>query len=171
MINRVAFVSVLSLLLAPETAEGAPAFSNEDRLVLVHSILGEAGWRPRNDHPAILHVLERRRKLPTHVGKNLTEMAKSYSNFLNEDREETPHRRAVFATTLETAPRWAVRLVDKFLANPRSIKDPCKGKAWNWGGHFEVGTNNPHAVDCGSTANVFLGLAPRGEDNPWQASN
>ena len=37
---------------------------SENRLVLVQTLLGEEGWRRTDGHPAILHVLNRRRTLP-----------------------------------------------------------------------------------------------------------
>lgn len=146
---------VLCTLLTPSET-GAATHPDEERLVLVHALLGESGWRPKNDQPAILHLFNRRRRLPEHQGKTLTQMAQAYSNFLRMDRPDTPHRKAVFAMTLETAPQWMVRLVDRFLDNPRRVKDPCKGKAWHFGGRFEVDTGNALIVDCGDTANVFL---------------
>ncbi len=147
---------ILPLLLLLPAETGAAVVPAEERLVLVHALLGESGYRPKPDQPAILHLFNRRRRLPEHRGKTLTEMAQAYSNFLDMDRPETPHRKAVFAMTLETAPQWTVRLVDRFLANPKRIKDPCKGKAWHFGGRFEVDIEGALVIDCGDTANVFL---------------
>jgi hypothetical protein len=114
--------------------------SSEDRLVLVQALLGEEGWRPSDGHPAILHVLKRRRYLPAHEGSSLTEMAYRYSVFLKskKPKDATPNRRAVYALTLDTAPGWALKLVDKFLEDPKSVRDPCRGKAWHWGSWDDV---------------------------------
>ena len=145
-----------SLLLVPSPTDAGV----EDRMTLVRALLGEAGWRPRNDHPAILHVLERRRKnLPAFECYTLTEMAQAYANFLDPDRDpELPHRAAIKALNIDTAPGWAVKLVDKFLKDPNSVKDPCRGKAWHWGATWEVNVSKKRKVDCGYTLNVFTTL-------------
>ncbi len=147
------------LLLVPVDTSSAAPPPGEDRLVLLHSLMGEAGYRRLPDHPAILHVFNRRRRLPEHQGKTLTQMAQAYSNFLEMDRPETPHRKAVFRHTIETSPQWMVRLVDRFLANPKRVKDPCRGKAWHFGGKFEIAVGDRRILDCGNTANWFLARA------------
>ena len=129
----------------------------EDRLRLVHMLLGEAGWRPANDHPAILHVLERRRQ---RAGLTLTEMAEAYSAFLKPAKpsaNDLPHRESVYALTLETAPQWVVKLVDAFIQAPETVPDPCKGQAWNWGSPGDFLVSKLNRVDCGDTNNVFCG--------------
>jgi len=146
----------LSLLfLVSSNVEADP----EDHLRLVHMLLGEEGWRPTDGHAAILHVLERRRHLPAHQGFSLTEMADEYSAFLkpNPQKNNLPHRTAVYRTTLETAPQWAVRLVDEFLSDPESVRDPCRGRAWHWGSTEDVLVSKRNRVNCGYTHNIFLG--------------
>lgn len=134
----------------------------------MYMLLGEAGWRPRNDHPAMLHVLDKRRRvLPAYEGMTLTQAAESYSKFLSAARpkDSSNHRKAIYRLkSLDEAPEWAVKLVDRFLKDPKSVRDPCRGKAWHWGGRFEVHpvTARVRGVDCGSTANIFLKLPPRG---------
>jgi hypothetical protein len=105
----------------------------------------------------MLHVLERRRQ---RAGLTLTEMAEAYSAFLKPAKpsaNDLPHRGAVYALTLETAPQWTVKLVDTFLADPKIVKDPCHGKAWNWGSETDFLVSKLNRVDCGNTNNVFLG--------------
>jgi hypothetical protein len=152
--KRLFLILPFLFFLPPEAEAGS-----EDRLRLVHTLLGEEGWRPTNGHPAILHVLERRRHLPAHQGFTLTRMANEYSAFLkpNPKKNDLPHRTAIYALNIETAPQWAVRLVDKFLENPRSIKDPCRGRAWHFGSKQDVLTSKRHRVNCGKTNNIFLG--------------
>lgn len=135
------------------------AANSENRLRLVHMLLGEEGWRPTDGHAAILHVLERRRHLPAHEGFTLTDMADEYSAFLkpNPRKNDLPHRTAVYNTTLQTAPQWAVRLVDHFLEDSESIKDPCRGRAWHFGSPEDVLASKRNRVDCGYTHNIFLG--------------
>ena len=134
--------------------------SSENRLVLVQGLLGEAGYRPANDHPSILHVLERRRHLPKYEGLSLTDMARKYAKFLSpyRDKNSSPHRRGVFALTLETAPGWTIKLVDRFLEDPENVPDPCRGKAWHWGSYTDVQKSKRKRVNCGKTYNIFLSL-------------
>jgi len=152
--KQVLLIIVLILCIPSSTDAGT-----EDRMTLVRALLGEAGWRPVNDHPAMLHVLKRRTTLPAHEGFTLTRMAQEYAKFLDPDRDpELPHRAAINALTIDTAPQWAVRLVDQFLKDPASVEDPCKGQAWHWGAKWEVTVSKKRRVDCGYTLNVFLGL-------------
>jgi hypothetical protein len=164
------FLLILPFLFL--TCEPATA-SSENRLRLVHMILGEEGWRFTDGHAAILHVLERRRHLPAHQGFTLTQMANEYSAFLkpNPEKNDLPHRTAIYRLDLETAPQWAVRLVDQFLQDTRQIKDPCRGRAWHFGSPQDVLASKRNRVDCGYTHNIFLGLqnkriqvAQRGSD-------
>ena len=149
------FFFILFLIFLPVSSEA----KSEDHLRLVHAILGEEGWRPTNGHPAILHVLERRRHLPAHEGFTLTRMANEYCAFLkpNPEKNDLPHRTAIYRLTLKTAPQWAVRLVDRFLKNPERVKDPCRGRAWHFGSLTDVLASKRYRVDCGKTYNIFLG--------------
>jgi hypothetical protein len=147
------------ILLVPSPTDAGV----EDRLTIIHALLGEEGWRPTRGHAAILHVLERRRtKLPAFEGYTLTEMTRAYSKFLSPRRDpKLPHRAAIYALTIDTAPQWAVRLVDAFLEDPKNVKDPCRGKAWNWGASWEIEAPEERIVDCGRTRNTFLTLEKR----------
>ena len=159
MSRYVVLTLTLALLLLLPSRTDAEV---EDRMVLVQALLGEAGWVPCNDHPAILHVLERQRSLPSHAGYSLTRMAQAYAQFLDPKRDpDLPHRAAISALTIDSAPSWAVRLVDTFLADPAAVKDPCQGKAWHWGSPEETLTDKTRQVDCGHTKNVFLTLKKR----------
>jgi len=158
MRRYVPFFVLFTLCIPSPTDAGT-----ENRLVLVQGLLGEAGWKPVNDHPAILHVLERRRlNLPAFEDHSLTEMMQQYANFLSPNRDpEVPHRAAIMALTIDTAPQWAVRLVNRFLKDPDSVRDPCRGKAWHWGAKWEVNVAKKNQVDCGYTLNAFLPLKKR----------
>jgi len=153
------FLLIICILLVPSPTDAGV----EDRLTIVYALLGEEGWRPTRGHAAILHVLERRRtKLPAFEGYTLTEMTKAYSKFLSPKRDpQLPHRAAIYALTIDTAPQWTVRMVDAFLENPENVKDPCKGKAWNWGATWEIKAPKERIVDCGRTRNTFLKLEKR----------
>jgi len=153
--KKLLLCTVLCTLLIPSPTDAGM----ENRMVLVRTLLGEAGWRPVNDHPAMLHVLERRRTLPAHEGYTLTDMAQAYAKFLDPDRDpELPHRKAINALDIDTAPQWAVKLVDDFLEDPEKVKDPCRGRAWHWGATWEVMVPKSRRVNCGRTLNVFTTL-------------
>ena len=155
--KKLIFVTLLLVCIPASTDAGV-----EDRMLLVKALLGEEGWRPTNGHPAILHVLERRRTLPAFEGYTLTRMAQEYAKFLSPNRDpKLPHRASINALTIDTAPQWAVRLVDQFLEDPENVKDPCKGKAWHWGAPWEVNVEKKRRVNCGYTRNVFLNLKKR----------
>lgn len=153
--KRFSFLVFCILFFIPSSTDAGV----EDRMTLVRALLGEAGWRPANDHPAMLHVVNRRRTLPAFEGYTLTEMMREYAKFLSPHRDpELPHRASINALTIDTAPGWAVKLVDKFLEDPKSVKDPCRGEAWHWGATWEVNVSKKRRVDCGYTRNVFLRL-------------
>jgi hypothetical protein len=85
-----------------------------------------------------------------------------YANFLSPHRDpELPHRKAINALTIDTAPGWAVKLVNDFLDDPESVRDPCRGKAWHWAAKWEVNVSKKRRVNCGYTRNVFLNLKKR----------
>lgn len=150
--RRVLIITALILCIPSSTDAGV-----EDRMLLVRMLLGEAGWRPANDHPAMLHVLDRRLTLPAHEGFTLTRMAQAYSKFLSPRRDQKlPHRASINALTVDTVPGWAIRLVDQFLEDPTQVKDPCRGRAWNWGAAWEITVSKKRRVNCGYTRNVFL---------------
>ena len=152
-------VLLVSLLLLPASAGAtSTALSGEEKLVLIHTLIGEAGWTKARDHAAIMHVLDRRRQLPLLAPERLSlaDMALKYSKFHSPYKAPNKHRAAVKALTLDTAPAWAHEAVDRFYAG--TLPDPCRGRALHWGSYedYQQPSNATRAVvDCGKTYNIF----------------
>lgn len=131
-------------------------------LILARALVSEAGYAPRADHVAILHVLAHRSErlrirdpLRAHA-----RLAVLYCSALRIDR--TPlsrHAATTRAATwryLEREAPEVVQLVRAWAAGERP-EDPCGGRAVHWGSRFDARRWPASAVvDCGDTANVFL---------------
>jgi hypothetical protein len=152
-------ILLVSLLLLPTPAGATSSAPRaEDKLVLIHTLIGEAGWYKARDHAAILHVLDRRRQLPMLAPESLSlaDMALRYSKFHSPYKAPNKHRAAVRSLTLETAPAWAHEAVERFYAG--TLPDPCRGHALHWGSYddYQQPSKDVRAVvDCGKTYNIF----------------
>ncbi|MCP4243506.1 MAG: hypothetical protein GY772_23370 [bacterium] len=154
--TSVLFVSLVMLTTSATAAPGQRV-SDDDRLVLIQTMIAEAGWRKARDHAAILHVLDRRRRLPLLAPENLSlaDMAKRYSKFHSPHKPINKHRARVKAVTLESAPAWSHEAVTRFYDG--TLPDPCRGKALHWGSFsdYRGRTGFRSVVDCGPTHNIF----------------
>lgn len=125
--------------------------SQDDALDLARCIVAEAGRQPGRDAPAILHVLERRTRLPAWRGKNAAAVARAYCVALS-GRAQNARAQRLRVATREELPSAVVRLTDAWVSGERPA-DPCHGRAMHWDGREHAGQTS---VDCGGTTNVFF---------------
>lgn len=129
----------------------AHAQDRDDALDLARCLWAEAGPAPSRDWPAILHVLERRTKLPAWRGKTTADVARAYCVALN-GRARNPRARHIRTADRDAVPARALDLADRWVAGERPA-DPCGGRAYEWDGVDHAGLVR---VDCGTTSNVFF---------------
>jgi hypothetical protein len=129
----------------------AHAQERDDALDLARCIVAEAGRTPGRDALAILHVLERRTRLPAWRGKNAADVARAYCVSLN-GRAQNPRARRLRRAERDELPTHVVSLADAWVGGARPA-DPCGGRALDWDGRTHAGRV---VVDCGGTANVFF---------------
>jgi hypothetical protein len=134
----------------------AHAQQRDDALDLARCIVAEAGRQPGRDALAILHVLQRRTRLPAWRGKTAADVARAYCVSLN-GRAQSERARRLRRAERDELPAHVVRLADAWTSGERPA-DPCGGRAWHWSDGTSAGGA---VVDCGQTANVFFERAKR----------
>lgn len=134
----------------------AHAQERDDALDLARCLWAEAGREPSRDWPAILHVLQRRTRLPAWRGKTAADVARAYCVSLN-GRAQNPRARRIRHADRDEVPARALRLTEAWVRGERPA-DPCNGSAYDWDHREHAGRV---VVDCGETANVFFERAKR----------
>ncbi len=134
----------------------AHAQQRDDALDLARCIVAEAGRQPGRDALAILHVLQRRTRLPAWRGKTAADVARAYCVSLN-GRAQNERARRLRRAERDELPAHVVRLADAWTSGERPA-DPCGGRSFDWDGRTHAGRV---VVDCGQTANVFFERAKR----------
>jgi hypothetical protein len=150
------FLLARAAMAAPE--DYVHIAKRDPALILARALVAEAGYSPRKDHPAILHVLRKRTQRKDPVGDAL--LALQYCSVFKDSRQ-TRHaikaREAPWEYLQSAAPEVS-QLVRAWVRG-HQVKDPCKGKAIHWGSRDDMHARDIDgrvAVDCGGTANVFL---------------
>lgn len=158
---------------------------------LARAMVAEAGWLAERDHVAIAYVLGRRwnamrRRYPN---VKLVHMIRGYCAGLEPGRAElTPRQRWLHGLNLqlrepdgwprqeaswERHQRWWQQVLKRAEDWSRGrLRDPCRGRAWHWGGDMDEPDSKMFEVDCGETRNTFYGLRKvNGKEATWQARN
>jgi len=175
-------ILILLILSSPAAAQRrrlplpAAECTLQAELWLARSFIGEAGWEAARDHAGIAWVLARRwrRQIRRWPDMTFVTVVKNYVHALGFRRRSGPTRRQRWLRGLlgPLAPEgWPARsswrkhvgLWRSARARSRDwmvgrVPDPCRGRAWNWGGHVDEGLAQRKAlneVDCGETANTF----------------
>lgn len=157
--------SALAILAAAAVHAEAPALPDREAaaiatpgLVLAQALLLE-DENPRTmlrDHPAIVGVLRNRKQLPALAELSLAQIAVRYcAGFVS--RNPTPRQVRIRSYTWEQIPTVTKQLVEKALAG-EDVADPCRGRAWHFGNPQDARRHRGERLDCGLTANVFIGL-------------
>jgi hypothetical protein len=157
----------------------ATEWTPQAQLWLARAILAEAGWNAKADYVAISYVLARRwrQMLERWPSMRFIDVIKSYCLGLGDYRRQPTERQRWIrslswdGSTPENWPhkiswdkhlpfwRKALAVTEKWVKG--ELSDPCRGRAWHWGGTID----NPHGrmvtVDCGAKRNTFYGLRPK----------
>ena len=176
-----------SLLLVTSTAAAdkrppvpLAQWTPQTRLWLARAMVAEAGFDAEQDHRAIAFVLARRweRVRERWSSMRLIDVIRNYCAGLGSYRRSiTPRQRWVRALRPDLGkpegwparlswerhqPLWQATLerVDRFSRG--ELEDPCRGRAWHWGGVIDSPRGRMDPIDCGETHNTFYRLWPRG---------
>lgn len=172
------------LLFCGSVADAQPPvpagqWTPDTHIWLARAMVAEAGWHSNRDHVAIAHVLARRwhRARDRWPTLRFLDVIRNYCAGLGDYRRSlTPRQKWLRALDFEVArpsgwPRrvswkkhsryWrgALKRSQRWAAG--AIKDPCRGKAWHWGGTIDSPYGRMVAVDCGETRNTFYGMSPK----------
>lgn len=151
-------------------------FDLSARLWLARAMVGEAGWLAENDHIAIAYVLKRRWETMRERWPKLRfkDVILRYAKALGGGRREYTARQIwVRGLRLDLVEpegwpqkiSWkghrkywhqVIRRVDQWKRG--ELSDPCRGRAFHWGGKTDIPGKTLFPVDCGETENVFYGI-------------
>jgi hypothetical protein len=176
-------LSLAFIFIFISTAHAAPIpkeeITGKDKIWLARAMVAEAGWESKRDHVAIAYVLVRRwRKMqvrwPTLRFRNVMF---AYVKGLGEGRREpTARQRWIRALSPDLNQpaywprnvRWShhkglwgavIVRVEAWLSG--KLRDPCRGRAWHWGGTIDEPWKKLEQVDCGETKNTFYRVINR----------
>lgn len=151
-------------------------FDSSTRIWLARAMIGESGWLSVNDHVAIAYVLKRRWNAIQNRWPKIRfkTVILAYAKALGGGRREYT-RRQIWVRSLSfdlSEPQgwpqkvswkshskyWIQTLerVDRWVRG--ELPDPCKGRAFHWGGNMDTPRETMFPVDCGDTINTFYGL-------------
>jgi hypothetical protein len=182
------YIATGVLLLATSTASAQDRpipesqWTRDTHIWLARAMVAEAGWKAERDHIAIAYVLARRwRRLAENwpalrfidVIRNYCAGLGNYTRSLtsrqrwlrglswNDDKPEGWPRAASWKRHL---PLWREALARSARWSQGELADPCRGRAWHWGGTIDTPQGRMVAVNCGETRNTYyrvLRVAPR----------
>ncbi|MDD9934309.1 MAG: hypothetical protein OXT09_11940 [Myxococcales bacterium] len=149
------------------------------QLWLARAMVAEAGWLHERDHVAIAYVLARRWKRVTerYPTMRFLDVIRNYCAGLGGFRRSlTPRQtwlRSLWPDASQPegwprkvswrrhAPLWRATFERAGDFARGELRDPCRGRAWHWGGTIDSPRGRMAAIDCGETANTFYRLVPR----------
>ncbi|MBN1654277.1 MAG: hypothetical protein JXA30_10950 [Deltaproteobacteria bacterium] len=183
------FITTGAVLLATSasSAQHAPPIPENQwtpstQVWLARAMVAEAGWTSENDHIAIAYVLARRWRRLTERWPELRflDVIRNYCAGLGSYRRElTPRQRWLRSLSWnDLVPEgWPEGISwDRHLRYWRSILersdrwskgnllDPCRGRAWHWGGTIDTPRGRMVPVNCGETQNTFYNLSIETEE-------
>ena len=127
-------------------------------LILARALVAEAGYTPRADHPAILHVLRHRSQRKDPVGDAF--LALQYCSVFHAgvNTPQTDTLRHASMEYLRANAPDVVLLAEQWVAGAE-MADPCRGAAIHWGSPEDIerkAIGMRSRVPCGDTVNIFL---------------
>jgi hypothetical protein len=175
------YVLTLCLLFVSATVAAQPPLEADQwnprtKVWLARAMVGEAGWTASRDHVGIAYVLAKRferirRRWPD---IRFLDVVLAYAKALGDGRRSLTSRqrwirslggaeKPVGWPTRANWPRvhrplWkkTLKRADDWFAG--KLRDPCRGRAFNWGGYLDVDLamrKRLNPVDCGDTRNTF----------------
>lgn len=176
-------IAALALVLASSSVSAkrpAPLPSEQwtprAHLWLSRGLVAEAGWNAERDHVAIAYVLARRWKARAkrYSYIRFVDIVRAYCTGLepalhsptlrqrwlrslsfNFEQPDAWPRKASWKRHL---PLWKAAVYRSEQWARGELRDPCRGKAWHWGGAMDLPKERMVPVDCGDTSNTFYGL-------------
>jgi hypothetical protein len=151
-------------------------------------MVAEAGWRAERDHIAIAYVLARRwrRMVERWPRMRFLDIVRTYCAGLGDYRREFTPRQQWLRSLSPTGtkpkgwpdgaswtrhlPLWKAALERSDRWRQGKLRDPCRGKAWHWGGVIDTPQGRMVPVDCGKTLNTFYSVDLSGGPALAQAS-
>lgn len=143
---------------------------------LARGMVAEAGWLAEKDHIAIAFVLSRRwktriKKYPTirfidviraycaglEPALHSPTLRQRWLRSLSFDISE-PNSWPRKASWKKHLPLWRKALQRSHDWYHGKYRDPCRGRAWHWGGYIDPPKEGMIPVECGETRNTFYGL-------------
>lgn len=176
--GAVLFATSTAAAEPPAPAPPIPAhqWDAETEVWLARAMVAEAGWDAEHDHIAIAYVLAKRWRKAVERWPQLRfiDILRNYCAGLGDYRRAlTPRQRWLRSLNPEgtqpdgwpTQASWRnhLPLWQKALARARAwgegtLRDPCKGRAWHWGGSIDSPRGRMVRVECGETRNTFYRL-------------
>jgi len=188
------YITAGAVLLAASSAVAQPPppipksqWTPSTQVWLARAMVAEAGWHAENDHIAIAYVLARRWRMLTERWPQLRfiDVIRNYCSGLGSYRRELTQRQKwlrslswndlvpeswpagvswqrylrYWQSVLERSDRWS----------KGDLKDPCRGRAWHWGGTIDTPRGRMVAVDCGTTENTFYRISAAMSKEPMPA--
>lgn len=170
-------------VLAENSSAPLPRWGEETKTWLARAMVAEAGWEAERDHVAIAYVLLRKWRTIKRSSPDvrLIHIIRGYCAGLEPGRRELTNRqrwlRSLSMDMLEPDgwPKsrarwsahkklWAAALKRAELVYRGELRDPCRGKAWHWGGAMDPRKGKMYVVDCGETLNTFYGIRQGGDN-------
>ena len=178
--NRIkAFIAsgVMVLAASAASAQTRPIpksqWNRETHIWLARAMVAEAGWRAERDHIAIAYVLARRWRRLTEdwpalrfidIIRNYCAGLGSYTReFTARQRwlrslswsDEKPKGWPRAASWSRHLPLWRKALRRSAQWSKGGMSDPCRGRAWHWGGIIDTPQGRMVPVNCGKTRNTY----------------
>jgi len=181
--NRIrAYIATGVIVLAASTADAQRRpipegqWNRETHIWLARAMVAEAGWKAERDHIAIAYVLARRWRRLTERWPALRfiDVIRNYCAGLGDYTRELTNRqrwlrglswsrdepegwpRAV--SWSRHLPLWRDALKRSARWSKGRLKDPCRGRAWHWGGTIDTPVGRMVQVNCGETRNTYYSV-------------
>lgn len=157
----------------------ASEWTPQVQLWLARAMVSEAGWDAELDYVAIAYVLLRRwhqmnQRWPA---LRFVDVVRGYCSGLGDyPRRLTARQRWIRGLSSDgekplhwprnaswklTYPFWKTALDVSEKWGRGELRDPCRGRAWHWGGTIDTPRGRMIAVNCGPTRNTFYGISSR----------
>jgi hypothetical protein len=187
-INMRKYIVSGAVVLATSTASAQTRpipesqWTPEAHIWLSRAMVAEAGWKAERDHIAIAYVLARRWKRLAERWPTLRfiDVIRNYCAGLGDYRRElTARQRWLRALSWKDAqpkgwprsaswkrylPLWRATVLRSARWSEGRLRDPCRGRAWHWGGVIDTPQGRMVPVDCGHTRNTFYTMYPKSDN-------
>lgn len=173
------------LIASTVSAQKAPIpkaqWTPQTQIWLARAMVAEAGWQSERDHIAIAYVLARRwrRLIERWPALRFMDIIRNYCAGLGGYRREPTQRQRWLrelnwndlkpvnwpkkVSWVHHLSKWRsiLGLSDKWSKG--EIADPCRGRAWHWGGIIDTPRGRMVPINCGETHNTFYTISKKAD--------